>query len=300
MISNKLGFLKFSNNVKQNSIDIIEATRNILKTREMDANFIQKTIDLLIESGISQIDGVVRMIQNNIEKYLIKRISDLQIDTTLKPQVIMLLGVNGAGKTTTSFKMASLLKKHEWGISVVSSDTIRPGAVFQFEELSKKVNISTFYNTSLVKTPDFIANEYSNSVVRKDDVFIIDTPGVVVGNVKTLNYINKVIKRIHKLTPKEEIKNLLVIDANIGSDLEHQISFVRTKIKIDGIFISKIELNANIGKILALAKKLNIPINGFGNGINIDDIHQVTPSIIANHIFNYSDLKKIIDKQNAS
>ena len=47
---------------------------------------------------------------------LTKRLEDVpgmgaQIDMSVKPSVVMLVGVNGSGKTTTAAKLASMLKK---------------------------------------------------------------------------------------------------------------------------------------------------------------------------------------------
>ncbi len=285
----KLNFLKFSPHY-QKKMTLLEKISNILHTKGVKPELVEKIIATLGKMREIEPSTAVNIVQHEIASSIEKYATDLDIDTHLKPQIIVLLGVNGSGKTTTAFKMAGVLETYNWKVTIASSDTIRPGASFQIEELREKTSIHALYNQSQINTAHFITEEYQNSLARGDDIFIIDTPGVVIGNVSTLTHIRQVMKKIYTQVPEHRVKKIFIIDANAGFDIERQVKFMQNKIKIDGMFISKTELTTNIGAILFVARKLQIPIHGFGNGINVHDIHQVTPEIIANHIFNHSDL----------
>ncbi|QED23572.1 hypothetical protein [Candidatus Deianiraea vastatrix] len=276
-----------------NKDGIIDEKRviNLLLNKQLEHSLIEKIKGDLSLMKIKSSSAIEKIVKQNIVEYLRGCIKSFEIDTVSYPHVIALIGVNGSGKTTTSFKMANLLTNLEYKTSLVSCDIVRPGALFQFNELCKKVAVDADYKKKGEKIFNFIEKKINFAIENKYDIFVLDTPGIVVGNKATLDYVSEIIGSVKDLIGKDRsFSTIFIADANLGGDIMSQIMFLKNTVKIDGIFISKFETTSKIGQILKAAKTFKIPITGIGNGISVTKIDKITPDDLSNMIFNVKEL----------
>jgi len=70
----------------------------------------------------------------------------------LEEQTILLAGLQGSGKTTTSAKMARWFSRKGLKPAIVQTDTFRPGAYEQSEEMAERAEVLSTA-TPTPKTP---------------------------------------------------------------------------------------------------------------------------------------------------
>ena len=91
------------------------------------------------------------------------------------PYKIMLVGLFGSGKTTTTGKLANYFKKRGIKTAVISTDTWRPAAADQLEQLANNLNIQVFIDKK-EKDPVKLYKKFEKEL-EKYDLVIIDTAG---------------------------------------------------------------------------------------------------------------------------
>ena len=215
--------------------------------------------------------------------------SDIDLSDTEKPAILTFVGVNGSGKTTSAFKTANLLSKAGVKVCLLGCDVIRDGAYYQFSDLAAKYGsgFKTSVNEEKIDMRKFLSQE-SDSFYGDFDIIILDMPGLVMGNLKTLDYISQIIRHVKSMVKSKKIYSLFIADCNIGKAFESQLKFAMEGIDIDGLFLSKFELGGNIGSILSTAKKELLPICCAGNGNSIDDIFTPAPMDIVKKLLPYN------------
>jgi len=282
-----LSFLNFTK--VNNPVIDISKLKSILQNKDLENFLIDGIIKEIEELKIQNNNSILKIIHQHIINYIKSTIHFFEIDNNITPHIITLCGVNGSGKTATSFKMCNLLLNLGYKAKLVSCDIIRPGAKYQFEDLQQKTNIESYYKDPDEDIFDFI-NKQFNKKHGNYDVVILDSPGIVMGNKVTIDYVSLIINLIKDTLPQNKFSTLFVADANMGADILSQILFIKNSIDLDGMFISKMETTSRIGQILRASKKFDIPIYGIGNGINMENIEEVSEEKIAHHIFKEDDL----------
>lgn len=222
-------------------------------------------------------------IRGEIMKYTKDVVGNFEIDELKGPNIILLIGVNGSGKTVTSFKMGDLLLKNDCKVKIVNCDVVKHGARYQVEELTRKTGIECKYPENLENLMFFIEGIYEESLREKLGVLIIDTPGIILGNISTLEIIESI--RDYFLGRGGYLRTIFIADANLGRNIDFQIRFIERRIKIDGMFISKIEMNNQIGFITEIAKEIDVKIYGIGNGIDVGNIEGVSDISLLKYFF---------------
>ena len=173
---------------------------------------------------------------------------------------ILVLGVNGAGKTTTISKLAKNLKDEKFGVVVSASDTFRAAAIEQLEEHCSKIGVKVV-KQQMGSDPTAVAYDTINHAKSKNqDIVLIDTSGRQTNNQNLLNEIEK-IKRVIKpdLT-------IFIGDSSSGNDIVEQIENFNKVAPIDGIILTKVDVDEKPGSIISCAHSIEKPIYFLGTG----------------------------------
>ena len=132
----------------------------------------------------------------------------------LEEQTIVLAGLQGSGKTTSAAKMAWWFSKKGLRPAVIQTDTFRPGAYEQAEEMCERAEVD-FYGDPDAEDPVEIARA-GLEATEGADVRIVDTSGRSGLNEELVEE----LKRIE--TAVDPDRNLLVLDAAIGQGAKDQ------------------------------------------------------------------------------
>ena len=93
-------------------------------------------------AGVTKREQIVKILYEELTNFLGKEAHEIKIET--KPTKIMLVGLFGSGKTTTAGKLAKYYRKRGLRVAVIQTDTWRPAAYDQLEQLAKQVGVDFF------------------------------------------------------------------------------------------------------------------------------------------------------------
>ncbi len=224
-------------------------------------------------------ETIINALKQSISEVLSIETTDLlKLVNTKKPFVIMFVGVNGAGKTTTIAKIANLLKKHNKSVVLAASDTFRAAALEQLEEHAKNLNIKMIKHDygSDAAAVAYDAIQYAKS--RNIDVVLIDTAGRLHSNINLMDELKK-IERVAK--PDYTI---FVGESITGNDCVEQAKKFSEFIKIDGIILSKADVDEKGGAALSISYITHKPILYLGTGQSYDDLEMFNKERIISSI----------------
>lgn len=197
---------------------------------------------------------------------IVEKIKSKKENQTKEPFVILFAGVNGTGKTTTVAKIASFLKKKNFSCVFAAADTFRAASIEQIEKHGERVGVKVISHQygSDPASVGFDAIQYAkkNSI----DVVLIDTAGRMHTSKNLLKEIEKIVK-----VCKPDLK-LFIGEAITGNDSVEQVKSFDWAIHIDGIVLTKADVDEKGGSALSVGYVTKRPILFLGTGQEYNDI----------------------------
>ncbi|PIN81640.1 signal recognition particle-docking protein FtsY [Candidatus Woesearchaeota archaeon CG10_big_fil_rev_8_21_14_0_10_32_9] len=210
-------------------------------------------------------DSLVKSLNEVLDVPPVDLISEIK---KKKPYVIAVIGVNGSGKTTTIAKLCSKLKNDGFSIVLAAADTFRAAAIQQLEEHANKLDIKMIkhdYNSD----PAAVAFDAVRHAESKNlDVVIIDTAGRLHSNDNLMNELKKLIR-----VNKPDFK-LFVGESITGNDCVEQAKKYNELIGIDGIILSKADVDEKGGAALSISYITKKPVLFIGTGQEYKDLKE--------------------------
>jgi len=185
-----------------------------------------------------------------------------------KPFTILFVGINGAGKTTTIAKIANIFKKNKFSCILAAGDTWRAAAIEQLGNHADKLKLR------MVKHKygaDPAAVAFDAVRVKDAKVVLIDSAGRQQANADLMDELAKV-KRVAK--PDFTI---FVGESITGNDCVSQVKIFNNKIGIDGVILTKADVDEKGGTLLSVVYTARKPVLFIGTGQRYQDIEQFNP-----------------------
>ena len=195
----------------------------------------------------------------------------LTIDPTIKPYVILVIGINGAGKTTSIGKLAHRLMAQGHSVMLAAGDTFRAAAREQLEAWATRNNVPIISQHNGADPAAVIFDGLNAARARGVDVLIADTAGRLHTQVHLMEELKKVKRVLTRLDPTAPHEVLLILDGTIGQNAVAQAQEFNRNLQVTGLAITKLDGSAKGGVVLAIAQKLKIPIRFVGVGEQIED-----------------------------
>lgn len=195
-----------------------------------------------------------------------------EVDLSVSPTVILVIGVNGVGKTTSIGKMASQFKKSGKSVVLGAADTFRAAAIEQLEIWAERAGVPMVKSVEGTDPASVVFDTLASAKSKKADVVICDTAGRLHNKknlMDELAKINRVIDRSLEFGKKE---TFLVLDAATGQNAVNQARQFSEVTDITGIILTKLDGTAHGGVIISIMEELNIPVKMVGVGEQIDDL----------------------------
>lgn len=183
-----------------------------------------------------------------------------------KPFVILFFGINGSGKTTTIAKIAEFLKSKKIKSVMAAADTFRAASIEQLKEHGKRLGIPVIAHEygSDPASVGFDAINYARK--NKIDCVLIDTAGRMHTE---KNLIKEMEKISHVCSPDLKI---FVGESITGNDATEQARIFNENIGIDGIILSKADVDEKGGTALSVGFVTKKPILFLGTGQKYSEI----------------------------
>ena len=255
----ELKMLLLENNV---AFEIADKIIESLKEEIIGKEFLKKEVESEIKECLK------RIIENIlVEPFsIIERIKEKNSDQPKEPYVILFAGINGTGKTTTIAKIANYLKNNGFSCVLAAADTFRAASIEQIKKHGERLKMQVIaqqYGADPAAV-GFDAIQYA----RKNfvNVVLIDTAG----RMHTSKNLIKEIEKISRVC-KPDLK-FFIGEAITGNDIVEQVKSFDWAINIDGIILTKADVDERGGTILSVGHVTKKPIIFLGTGQEYDKI----------------------------
>ena len=261
---------------KQIDDDLLEQLQDQLLMADVGMQATQKITSRLTESvqrrQLGDSDSLIEALKRIMAELLEPCALPLQIDTSKKPFVILMVGVNGAGKTTTVGKLAHQFKQQGLKVMLAAGDTFRAAAVEQLQTWGERLDIAVIRQGQGADSASVIFDALQSAQARGIDVLIADTAGRLHTQMSLMEELEKIKRVLAKLDPEAPHETLLVLDAVTGQNALAQASHFRDSVGVTGLVLTKLDGTAKGGMIFSVAEQLQTPIRFIGVGETVDDL----------------------------
>ncbi len=238
------------------------------------------------KAGLTKREQLITIVYEELTNFLGQEQHDIKISK--KPTQIMLVGLFGSGKTTQAGKLAKFYKKRGYKVAVMQTDTWRPAAYEQLQQLAKGVGVE-FLGIKKEKDPVIIYQSFEKRL-NDYDIVILDTAGrdaLSEELIAELNQLNAAVKADERL---------LVISADLGQAAQKQAQAFHDACNVSGVMVTKLEGTAKGGGALSACAVTKAPIVFIGIGEKIEDLEPFHPQRFVSRLLGLGDLESLLEK----
>ncbi|MGQ0503335.1 MAG: signal recognition particle-docking protein FtsY [Panacagrimonas sp.] len=217
-----------------------------------------------------------KQLRGNLKTSLIELLGPvsqpLVIPPFIKPYILFVAGVNGVGKTTTIGKMAARFKAEGKSVLLAAGDTFRAAAVQQLGTWAERAGVPMLSQGEGADSASVIFDAVQSARARNIDIVIADTAGRLHTQSHLMDELRKIKRVVQKYDPYAPHEVMLVVDATTGQNALTQAVQFHEAIGLTGITLTKLDGTAKGGILLAIARRLSLPVRFVGLGEAIDDL----------------------------
>jgi fused signal recognition particle receptor len=241
----------------------VKATQKLMATlRELSPTGIED-LDQDMSSQLQQ--AMVSLLQDSTAKPKLQPLS-------VRPWVVLFLGVNGVGKTTTIGKLAAQYKTDGKKVLLVAGDTFRAAAIEQLEIWGRRAGVEMIKHRGGSDPSAVVYDGLQAAQSRGIDVLLIDTAGRLHTKIHLVEELKKIRRVIARAQPGAPHETLLVLDATTGQNGLQQAKIFKEATDVDGIVLTKLDGTAKGGVIISIQEELGLPVRYIGVGEDVDDL----------------------------
>jgi fused signal recognition particle receptor len=200
----------------------------------------------------------------------------LEIDRTLRPHVILMVGVNGTGKTTTIGKLALAYREQGMRAVLVAGDTFRAAAVEQLQVWGERTGAPVIFGPANSDAAGLAFTALTKAKAEQADVLLVDTAGRLHNKAALMEELAKIIRVLRKQDPSAPHSILLVLDATTGQNAINQVRTFKEMVQVTGLIVTKLDGSARGGIVVALADQFGLPVHAVGVGEQATDLRPFT------------------------
>ena len=266
---------------------LLQADVNVKLVLEISKRIEDRALKEKVPPGISRREHVTKVVYEELTRFLGEKPAPFKTEPG-KREVLMLVGIQGSGKTTASAKLARYFQKRGLKTALVCTDTYRPGAYAQLQQLAKRANVPVYGDPKEKKPAKIALNGLKQ--FGGHDVVIIDTAG----RHKEEKSLIEEMKKLEKAIQPNEV--ILVIDGTIGQQAALQAKAFHEATPIGSILVAKLDGSARGGGALSAVAAIGAPIRFISLGEKIGDIEPFVPSRFVGRLLGMGDLQSLIEK----
>lgn len=195
------------------------------------------------------------------------------------PAVLLVVGVNGSGKTTTCGKIARVLVADGHRVVLGAADTFRAAAADQLATWAGRVGAEVVRGAEGADPASVAFDAVRRGVDAGVDAVVVDTAGRLQNKVGLMDELGKVRRVVARHAPVAE--TLLVLDATTGQNGLEQARVFTEVADVTGVVLTKLDGTAKGGIVIAVQRRLGIPVKLVGLGEGPDDLAPFDPEQFA-------------------
>jgi fused signal recognition particle receptor len=287
------GFLaRLRERLNRGSASIARDFRSLLRGRKIDAAVledlearllmadlgVETTAEILADLNrrvarheLDDVEALIEAVRERLVQVLAPCERPLLIDRSLKPYVVLVVGVNGSGKTTTIGKLAQRLRADGLSVMLAAGDTFRAAAVEQLSIWAQRTGALFSSQQTGADPGAVIFDALKSAQARGVDVVLADTAGRLHSQTHLMDELKKVKRVVQRVMPSAPHEVLLVLDANQGQNALAQAQQFHAALQVTGLVLTKLDGTARGGIVVAIARELQLPIRFVGIGERAED-----------------------------
>ncbi|MCL5730199.1 MAG: signal recognition particle-docking protein FtsY [Candidatus Pacearchaeota archaeon] len=252
--SEDLEMILLENNV---ALEVAEKVISELEIKIVGKEIEKKDLEGVIKKSLKEILAEVLVKPFDIVR---------EIEEKKSPYVILFCGINGAGKTTTIAKFADMLKKKNIPLVLGAADTFRAASIEQLEKHGEKLGVAVISHEygSDPASVGFDTVKYAGKNGIK--AVLIDTAG----RMHTAKNLLREMEKIKRVTKPDRV--IFLGESITGNDSVDQVRAFDEAIGIDGIILSKADIDEKGGTALSVGYITKKPILFLGTGQEYKDL----------------------------
>ena len=255
--------------------EILEELETRLLTADVGVEATQYILEDLrrrvAHQELADVEALIAALRRSVTEILKPCAQPLVIEPGHHPYIILVVGVNGSGKTTTIGKLAQRLADQGHSVMLAAGDTFRAAAIEQLQIWATRTGAALVAQQAGADPAAVVFDAAQSARSRGIEVLIADTAGRLQSQshlMEELKKVKRVIQRVDASAPHEV---LLVLDANQGQNALTQATQFHQAIGVTGLVLTKLDGTAKGGIVLAIARRLKLPIRFIGIGEQAGD-----------------------------
>ena len=295
------GFLtRITKGLSKSTSRMTEQVSAVFTKRTLDDEALQDLEDILITSdfGVGPASRVTALLAR--DKFD-KQVTDMEVKialadviseiltplekpivlTSIKPQIMLFVGVNGSGKTTTLGKLAKRYHDQGKNVMIAAGDTFRAAAVEQLTVWSERAGAKIVAGKLGSDAAGLVYDAIEQAKAEEVDILMIDTAGRLQNRTELMDELAKVVRVIKKQDPSAPHHSILVLDATVGQNALMQTEAFAETAGVTGLIMTKLDGTAKGGVLVALSDKYKLPIHAIGIGERIEDLENFSAPVFA-------------------
>jgi fused signal recognition particle receptor len=230
---------------------------------------------------LDDVEALLAALRTDITAMLAPVARPLVVDRNAKPFTILVVGVNGSGKTTSIGKLAHRFREQGLRVVLAAGDTFRAAAVEQIGIWATRTGAELVSQQAGADPAAVAFDALTAARSRGADVLIADTAGRLQAQAHLMDELRKVRRVLGKADPAAPHEVLLVLDANQGQNALAQAVQFHEAVGVTGLVLTKLDGTAKGGIVLAIARRLGLPIRFIGIGEGAEDFGEFDAAAFA-------------------
>jgi fused signal recognition particle receptor len=253
---------------------LIGADVGVEATREIVTRLREQTRVLGTRSPAELRDLLARELVTALDPELDRSLRATPVDG--RPAVLLVVGVNGSGKTTTCGKIARVLIADGHTVVLGAADTFRAAAAEQLTTWAGRVGAEVVRGPEGADPAAVAFDAVKRGGEAGVQTVLVDTAGRLQNKIGLMDELGKVKRVVEKQGPVAE--TLLVLDATTGQNGLEQARVFTEVVDVTGVVLTKLDGTAKGGIVIAVQRKLGIPVKLVGLGEGPDDLAPFDPT----------------------
>jgi len=195
-----------------------------------------------------------------------------------EPFVILFFGINGSGKTTSIAKLAHKLKKANLSVVMAAADTFRAASIEQIQAHGNNLEIEVIAHEYGADPAAVAFDAIKHAKKNHLKVVLIDTAGRMYTKQNLMKEMEKIVR-----ISKPDLK-IFVGESITGNDATEQAKTFNETAGIDGIILSKADVDEKAGTILSVSYVTKKPVYYLGTGQGYEDLQDFKKENVLAHI----------------
>ncbi len=264
--------------------ETLEEIEEALITSDVGVNTTMALIETIRENASSfrHADDLREFLKDQMRQVLTR---PTKIDPSIKPYVIMVVGVNGVGKTTTIGKLAYKYQSEGKKVLIGAADTFRAAAVEQLEIWAERSGADFVRHRENADPAAVAYDAVEAGMSRQTDIVIIDTAGRLQTKVNLMEQLKKIKRSIAKKMPDAPHEVMLILDATTGQNAISQAQTFHEGVGVNSLVLTKLDGTAKGGIVISICNTMKLPLQYIGVGEKIEDFQPFDPERFIDAIF---------------